>query len=213
MKYQLGFLLLGAIVLSGCATGYGPSGFSGGYSDSMLQSDMFRVTFKGNGHTDSETVSDYALLRAAELTINHGYNYFVIADAKDSTSTGYAAVPGQVRTTGNYNAYTGGYIVPIEKARSSIVIKCFVEDPNAGGVAFKARELSRNLKSKYKIPAYTKAELEESPPPAPIADRKLLLKDGTVVVAKTLAFEGDMVKVTTYSGFLTIPASEIVKTE
>ncbi len=62
------FLLLASVFslwfLSGCATSYQQRGFAGGYSETQLAPDVFRVNFEGNGYTSSERAQDFALLRA-----------------------------------------------------------------------------------------------------------------------------------------------------
>ena len=68
--------------LIGCetATPYQPlapgAGQSGGYSEVKLEQDRWRVTFSGNSMTSRETVESYLLYRAAELTVNQGYDWF-----------------------------------------------------------------------------------------------------------------------------------------
>jgi hypothetical protein len=70
--------------LAGCATTptpYQPMGsgkVSGGYSDTQLAPDRYRVTFVGNDYTSRKTVDDYLLYRAAQLTAQNGYQSFKI---------------------------------------------------------------------------------------------------------------------------------------
>ncbi|MGF1464138.1 MAG: hypothetical protein ACFB2Z_13450 [Maricaulaceae bacterium] len=49
-----------------------------GYSEARLEDDRFRVQFSGNSLTDRQTVETYVLFRAAELTLQNGYDYFTI---------------------------------------------------------------------------------------------------------------------------------------
>ena len=53
---------------------------SGGYSDTRLEANRYRVTFSGNSLTSRETVESYLLYRAAELTVQNGYDWFQIVD-------------------------------------------------------------------------------------------------------------------------------------
>ena len=53
---------------------------SGGYSDQQVEANRFRVIFSGNSMTSRETVERYLLYRAAELTRQRGYDWFVMAD-------------------------------------------------------------------------------------------------------------------------------------
>jgi hypothetical protein len=82
---QRGSAYIGALALLivGCATGYHSTGFTGGYSDTQLGPDIFRVSFRGNAYTEPERVQDFALLHAAELALSHGYTHFgILRDGK-----------------------------------------------------------------------------------------------------------------------------------
>lgn len=73
---QTFFLLIGGfslLLLEGCATSHQEKGFTGGYSETQLAPDVFRVNFAGNGYTSSERAQDFALLRAAELSLVHEF--------------------------------------------------------------------------------------------------------------------------------------------
>jgi len=67
----------------GCATHYKPHGITGGYSEVQLQEDMFDVNFRGNAYTSREAVEKMLIYRCAELTIENGFDYFVIARDKE----------------------------------------------------------------------------------------------------------------------------------
>jgi len=71
-------IALGGLLLTACATGYQSSGFTGGFKDTQLAPDVFRVSFSGNGFTSSDRVQDFALLRAAELTLANDARYFAV---------------------------------------------------------------------------------------------------------------------------------------
>ena len=51
-----------------------------GYAEEPIERDRFRVSFSGNLLTDRETVETYMLYRAAELTLQNGYDHFLVAD-------------------------------------------------------------------------------------------------------------------------------------
>lgn len=69
-----------ALLVAACASlaPYGPQmGASGqGYSEQRIESDRWRVTYRGVG--DPAPVADFALLRAAELTLEHGDDWFEV---------------------------------------------------------------------------------------------------------------------------------------
>ena len=58
-----------SLVLVACATAYQPQSFSGGFSETQLDKNVFRVSFKGNGYTNAERAEEMALLRSAELAL------------------------------------------------------------------------------------------------------------------------------------------------
>jgi hypothetical protein len=72
--------------LSACisATPYQPVGHgnatSGGYSETRIEPNRWRVDFAGNSMTSRETVEGYLLFRAAELTLQNGDDWFAMVD-------------------------------------------------------------------------------------------------------------------------------------
>jgi hypothetical protein len=72
--------------LTACATAtpYQPNvrgqATSGGYSEVRIEPNRYRVNFAGNSLTSRETVEGYLLFRAAELTVQQGYDWFSIQD-------------------------------------------------------------------------------------------------------------------------------------
>ena len=73
-----GLVILLAIVLSGCATGYQPYSITGGYKNQQVGPNRYYVEFYGNGNTNRDTVFAYWLYRCAELTQEKGFDYFII---------------------------------------------------------------------------------------------------------------------------------------
>jgi hypothetical protein len=73
-----------ALALSACATvnPYHPAASAGGYgySDQRLEQDRYRITFRGDSATKRAQVEDYLLFRSAEVTLQSGYDYFVITN-------------------------------------------------------------------------------------------------------------------------------------
>ena len=51
-----------------------------GYSDVRVESNRYRVSFAGNSVTSRETVERYLLYRAAQLTVERGFDWFEMAD-------------------------------------------------------------------------------------------------------------------------------------
>jgi hypothetical protein len=154
--------LANCIAVFGCATQYSSQGFAGGYSDTQLAPDAFRIAFSGNGFTSAERAQDFAILRAADLTLGHGFRYFAIVSSASGATQSSVNLPGQsyttVQATGYGNSVYGTaattYMpptsIPIFKPNSSMFIRCFAEKPPDGYV-FDAQFLSRSLRSKYGI--------------------------------------------------------------
>lgn len=103
--------LLGACWLTSCSTSYQPLGFTGGYSDQRLDNNTAQVSFRGNGFTAPETVHSYLLRRCAEVTLQNGYNYFVLVDAEEpnegNTNIYGAKVNNKFRDTTTIKMFMG----------------------------------------------------------------------------------------------------------
>src|SRR5215470_7563257 len=72
------FLLMLVAFAAACATPNKTSGFNGGYSETQLSQNSWTVTFQRNGYTSHERATDFALLRSADVALEHGFNYFII---------------------------------------------------------------------------------------------------------------------------------------
>ena len=148
--------------IQGCATTYKSSGFSGGYSETKLDENVFKVRFRGNGYTSRERASDFALMRSAELALNNGYKYFVIIDSGSYSSNSTYTTPTRHTTSGNVNAFgnmayfnsttktKGGQTYNISKPSSSNTIVCFKEKPQVG-FSYNAEFIYKSISKKYGI--------------------------------------------------------------
>lgn len=101
-------------VLAACATAtpYQPAGFGGsqyGYSEMPIEADRFRVTFAGNSVTDRQVVENYLLYRAAELTLQNGYDYFLVADRDTEARRRYQSMGGSFSSFYGYRSPWGFY--------------------------------------------------------------------------------------------------------
>jgi hypothetical protein len=74
------------LVLCACATGYQPSSFTGGYTDTKTSQEVWTIRYGGNGFTTAETVQTFWLFHTAELTLAQGYNGFRILSPLDMAS-------------------------------------------------------------------------------------------------------------------------------
>ena len=74
-------LIFLAIGLSACATPtpyQSASGATYGFEETAIEADRYLVSFSGNSLTERETVETYLLFRAAELTLERGFDHFTI---------------------------------------------------------------------------------------------------------------------------------------
>ncbi len=76
---------LAALSLAACATAptlyqpaIGPQAV--GFSEYRLEPGRYRITFRGGPGAPIEQVTDFALLRAADLALADGYDWFRVAD-------------------------------------------------------------------------------------------------------------------------------------
>jgi hypothetical protein len=79
--------------LAACATEtvYAPARnpSASGFTESRIEQDRWRVSFRGGGGAPAAQVEDYALLRAAQVTLANGYDWFVVDDRR-MAQTGYS---------------------------------------------------------------------------------------------------------------------------
>lgn len=152
------FLIFLSVAVVGCATRYQSEGFSGGFTHTQLAPNMFDVNFSGNGFTSSQRASDFALLRAAELTIGAGYSYFGIMASGTETSHSSFTTPGTATTyvssTGNYASTTinPGQTFYVQKPAAKNRIVCFNDNPR--GDLFDAHFLAKSIRAKYGMRAH-----------------------------------------------------------
>src|SRR5918995_6473317 len=100
-------LVLG-LLIAACAGGPTPyqqaqDGY--GYSEQRIEENRYRVSFAGNSATTRQTVEDYLLYRAAELTVQTGHDWFEVADRSTVQAySGYGGSPqGGVGVGGGSN--------------------------------------------------------------------------------------------------------------
>lgn len=160
-----------ALLLAACATAtpYGPASTGGGYgfSDQQIEDNRFRITFRGNSLTSRETVENALLYRAAELTLERGYDYFIAVESDTEASRSYrSSAPAFYGRYGYgypfhrpyyafpYYAYGFGWGYPYEDYYTREITRysavAFIamyqgEKPDDNPRAFNAREVMDNL--------------------------------------------------------------------
>ena len=104
-----------SLALTGCMTlaPYGPqTAQSGqGYSEYRIESQRWRVTYDGVGAPGP--VADMALLRAADLTVEQGYDWFEVTqrmvDGRPDSAGGFRPSLGVGYGSGRYDGRYGRY--------------------------------------------------------------------------------------------------------
>jgi hypothetical protein len=175
MQRVLTILVLAA--LSGCATPYQKVGtnISGGHSFHRISTDVFVVSFMGNGFTPPRQAADFALLRAAEVALEHRFRFFAILGEFDRSGVDYARFTtpgytyGTVSTVGNFTTFSTTttpptvHNIPIFKPGSELAIRCY--DQAAGGhtgQVFEAATVASQLRFRYKLNGPVTATITKS---------------------------------------------------
>lgn len=76
-----------------------------GYSETKLTDTQYRVYFKGKG-SDKTKAMDYAMLRAAEVTLNEGYDWFVVANRETMVDREKVSVEPEIGFSKRYTRVT-----------------------------------------------------------------------------------------------------------
>jgi hypothetical protein len=96
----IGTTLVGALALAACATptpyqpATGQGFYRNGYSDQQIEANRYQVSFSGNSLTSRETVERYLLYRAAQLTLERGFDHFILADRDTNLRSRTYSTPG-----------------------------------------------------------------------------------------------------------------------
>lgn len=102
-----------ALALAACATpaAYAPARSAGapGFVEQRIESDRWRVSFRGSAADPQARVADLALLRAAELTLQSGFDWFRVenryTEARGGGSSSGLSIGGG---TGSYGRSSVG---------------------------------------------------------------------------------------------------------
>ncbi|WP_174291360.1 CC0125/CC1285 family lipoprotein [Sphingomonas bacterium] len=104
------------LLLAGCetettfrpATGHGFN--RDGYSERQIEPSRFIVSFSGNSSTPRDTVERYLFFRSAQLTLQQGYDYFVMAGRDTKLRQQTYSTGGGFGPYGGFGGYGGfGY--------------------------------------------------------------------------------------------------------
>jgi len=154
-------LLIAAVILAsvaGCATPYGKYGIAGGYKDSRIDENTFSISVDTNGYTSQQTTSMHGLYRASELTVENGFDYFVIVEGARNSTSMTIAMPGTSTSNTTVNVYgSTAYgrttthsspttYIPVVFPNSTLVIKTYKgAKPEGVPNAYDARSVMKYL--------------------------------------------------------------------
>lgn len=89
------WLFCGILALaSACATAtpYQPAGSGSeyGFSEQKIEDDRWRISFRGNALTERELVETFLLYRAAQVTVEQGFDHFIVVRDDTEKQTTYS---------------------------------------------------------------------------------------------------------------------------
>ena len=149
MSRSLVFPALSALLLLGaCATATPYQAATEelhGYENQKIERNRWQVSFGGNALTDRQTVETYLLYRAAELTLQQGFDHFrVVRRETDGDSrtvpTGFSSSPFYSGFHCDYRFYTPGSLNDPAFSSSRIA-----GAQNSFGFAFRASSNYREI--------------------------------------------------------------------
>lgn len=137
-----------------------------GYTSLRRSNDSYSISYQGAEYSRQEQIYDYVLLRSAELTVECGYNYFVVVSNTDRTRKSYryssgttttthrAAAAGSARAYTGYNAYTTGSSYAVKIPVFTLEIKMYARKEGVQVPAdsiYEAAPLIIQLKAKHNV--------------------------------------------------------------
>jgi hypothetical protein len=155
--------------LAACASTpvYAPSPSPGaaGYSETRIESNRYSVSYRAGGSVDAAMVQDYALLRAADLTLQNGRDWFWVdrrtldnAPARSGPSIGVGVGAGSWGGNGGVNVGVGvnipiGGAAPGTRARGATLDIRFGEGVKPDDAnAYDAHATAANLRARLLAP-------------------------------------------------------------
>ncbi|WP_028080462.1 CC0125/CC1285 family lipoprotein [Solimonas soli] len=145
-------------LLAACATvtPYQPAHKGYGYSAQLIENNRYRVSFTGSSATPRQTVENYLLYQAAEVTLNSGNDYFIIASSSTSAKDGSGPTLSFGLGGFGFGSRSGvgvGVGTSTDSARGAEysaqaeILTCKGRKPADNPQAFDAREVKANLEA------------------------------------------------------------------
>lgn len=99
-------VVVASLALGACSTTtpYQPAVQGGGFgfSEQKIEEGRYRITFRGNSATTREQVENSLLYRAAELTLQNGFDHFVLLENDTEAKTSYSSTSTSPAFYGRY---------------------------------------------------------------------------------------------------------------
>jgi len=112
-RFVVGVIFCFGLFACVSSTPYGPANRSGfGYADQRIDSSRYRVTFRGNAATRRETVENFLLYRSAELTVQNGFDYFVVVENDTEARSYFTSLYGSSFYGTTFSPFYGGGFGP-----------------------------------------------------------------------------------------------------
>ncbi len=155
------YYLVLIVFIAGCATQYHKADIFGtGFYDTQLAENVFEVSFHGGGASEKHRTRDFAMLRASEITLEHGFTYFSVVGEDDQAEHSQYTTGGNTTTT--YNPVTDTtetHTTPVVTHSSTELsstkrIVCFKEKPE-GVFVYDARFVAKSIRDNYGIGSET----------------------------------------------------------
>jgi hypothetical protein len=107
------------VVLTGCATQYQSSGFTGGHLDQQGPGKLHMVVFSANGYTAPELAQKYALYRCAEVAQSLHKPFFTMFDSLTSAALERPSSIPRIGIVQNKPTATA-FILPLDAPRAGV---------------------------------------------------------------------------------------------
>ncbi|ADE13064.1 CC0125/CC1285 family lipoprotein [Sideroxydans lithotrophicus] len=158
------YVIVLALFLSACASppsAYVPLNEWGeGYTETQLETNVFRVSFHANASTRADYAEDMTLLRSAEVTQDNGFMYFVISNGtsrsdgtiSDGSGVGTGFQTSRSTSLGSYASSSS----TSSKPSTTNTIVCYKDKPeNTSGMVYNASFIINSIEKKYQIESET----------------------------------------------------------
>ncbi len=148
-------ILLAALMIVGCSTPYKASSVwdPNGYSEVFLDKSRVVITFTSTRQDRSEAVIRGAMLRAAELAKERGFDTFLVVSDSGNESTSAFSTGGSYSGTTigsqTFGTFTPGIPIIINRAQQRLTVQFFYRIDQVAG-AFNAEDVIRENSQRFK---------------------------------------------------------------